>query len=167
MTISQRTALLGLTGLLIAMIPLTAQAQPVVPGFVVETCADLTAEQANPGTLSIDQETGDIYIGRDGNELGVWRLSSCGAIVEAYGDSSDTDCRPQDHDSVLLDTVGFFIGGEPKSLLFGGVGNLNIVENNAQQSCLNLFDTGFELLSNFVDEPNQAASFSIFSPSMN
>jgi len=24
-----------------------------------------------------------------------------------------------------------------------------------------------ELLSNFVDEPNQAASFSIFSPSMN
>lgn len=102
----------SLLGLLTSMPALSVQAQPVVPGMIVEEYA------AVPGVMAIsfDHSTGTLYCGRDGpgcDALRIHRVGPDGSPVEEYGDPI------RDPDAVLFDATGR-IAGLPDSVLVGG-----------------------------------------------
>ncbi|HOI54061.1 MAG TPA: PEP-CTERM sorting domain-containing protein [Phycisphaerae bacterium] len=91
-------------------------AQAVVPGFVVETYAELP----RPCIMDFDAATGYLYVGWEERpttlEFMVRRVGPGGGSVEEYGVSA-----LRDPDSVLFDTHGT-ISGTPGSLLVGANG---------------------------------------------
>jgi hypothetical protein len=85
-------------------------AEPVVPGFTVETYA---TNVIDPVRLSFDP-SGVLYVGRDNPSRRIYRIGVGGASVEEYGNQAF-----RDPDAVLFDVAGS-ISGTPGSVLVGG-----------------------------------------------
>src|SRR5215510_12230037 len=101
---------------ILAFLPAGALADPVVPGFVVTTYADVT----DPTALSFASD-GTLYVGRDasgsgggsGDAVKIHRIGPGGAPVEEFGNAAlfDPDGAPVDESGTVPGTAGAVLVG--------------------------------------------------------